>query len=200
MLLNAAPQRGFSLVEVLVTIVVITVGLLGMFALQSRGSVIEMEAYQRAQAIALAQDMEARIRNNRARFDATFRTAYAQETAPAVWGSAGSVNCPAGVVGAVAEGCQWGELLLGKGETLGSGAALTEVGAMIGARGCVIASSAPTDGAVGEYFVVVVWQGLQPSVDPASGSPAATCASTVNYGSGLRRGVVTRVLVPKLEG
>lgn len=197
--MSAAPQRGFSLVEVLVTIVVIAVGLLGMFGLQSRGSVIEMEAYQRAQAIALVQDMEARIRNNRARFDGAFRASYASETAPAVWGTAGSVDC-SGAVGAAAEGCQWGQLLRGTGETLGSGAALTEVGAMIGARGCVIAPSAPTADAVGEYFVVVVWQGLHASVDPAQGSPAGTCASAVDYGPGLRRGVVTRVLVPKLQG
>ena len=62
-------NRGMSLIEILVGVVI---GLLGMFGMQSRASVVEMEAYQRAQALALLKDMESRIRTNRAQFDAAF--------------------------------------------------------------------------------------------------------------------------------
>jgi type IV pilus assembly protein PilV len=50
-------QRGTSLVEVLVTVIVLAFGLLGIAALQAKAQVGNLEAYQRAQAVVLLQDM-----------------------------------------------------------------------------------------------------------------------------------------------
>ena len=59
------PARGFSLIEVLVTILILTVGLLGLAGLQSRALTSQMEAYQRSQALILLKDMADRINANR---------------------------------------------------------------------------------------------------------------------------------------
>jgi type IV pilus assembly protein PilV len=195
---SPAQSRGFSLIEVLVTILILVIGLLGMFGMQGRASVVEMEAYQRAQALALLKDMESRIRTNRAQFDAAFTAAYADMGKPLVFGTDSAVDCK-DAVGAKREVCQWSQVLLGAAETL-SAAPATQVGAVIGARGCVMALPAPTNSAVSEFFIVVVWQGLNPSEGPANGTPAAVCAQDVDFGRGLRRFATARVLVPKLEG
>lgn len=62
-------SRGFSLMEVLVTVIIISVGLLGVAALQSVGLRNGLTAYQRTQATMLAYDMSDRMRANRAGFD-----------------------------------------------------------------------------------------------------------------------------------
>jgi type IV pilus assembly protein PilV len=72
------------------------------------------------------------------------------------------------------------------------------VGAMIGARGCLIRAEPPTTGSMADVFVVVVWQGMSDGTDPVAGSPAALCASGVDFGAGRRRGVSLRVMVPAL--
>lgn len=58
-------RDGFTLIEVLVTLVILTFGLLGIAGLMAKGQRISFEAYQRQQAVALASDMAERIRGNR---------------------------------------------------------------------------------------------------------------------------------------
>ena len=58
-------QRGTSLIEVMVTVVILTFGLLGLAGLQSRLQLSEMEAYQRSQALILLDDMASRVTTNR---------------------------------------------------------------------------------------------------------------------------------------
>ena len=48
-------QRGTSLVEVLVTMVILAIGLLALAGLQARLHVLQIESYQRAQALILLQ-------------------------------------------------------------------------------------------------------------------------------------------------
>ena len=57
-------QSGVSLVEVLVTVVLLAFGLLGIAAFQAKAQVGSLEAYQRAQAVVLLEDMQARISGN----------------------------------------------------------------------------------------------------------------------------------------
>lgn len=58
------PRRGFSLLEVLVTLIVMSVGLLGLAALQATTLQNNHSAYQRVQATLLASDMADRMRSN----------------------------------------------------------------------------------------------------------------------------------------
>jgi type IV pilus assembly protein PilV len=62
---NGRTSRGFTLVEVLVTVVVISVGLLGVIALQVVSLRNNHDSYIRTQATALADDIIDRIRSNR---------------------------------------------------------------------------------------------------------------------------------------
>ena len=57
-------QQGFSMVEILVTVVVIAIGLLGLAGLQATSLRNTEESYQRSQAATLAYDMLDRMRAN----------------------------------------------------------------------------------------------------------------------------------------
>ncbi len=143
-------QRGATMVEVLVSIVILTIGLLGLAGLQSRLQVSEMEAYQRAQALVLLNDMANKISTNR-------NEAESYQTAAPL--GAGE-DCPAaGETRQEADFNQWCMALKGAAEVSGG----SNVGAMIGGRGCV------ENIADHEYMVTVAWQGLVPlSAPPAS--------------------------------
>ena len=63
-------QSGMTLVEVLVTLVLISVGLLGVAALQLTTLKSNQESYVRSQATMLAADMLDRMRSNQSGFNA----------------------------------------------------------------------------------------------------------------------------------
>ena len=69
MQMHPRTQRGVSLVEVLVAMVILAVGLLGLVGLQGRLHVLQMESYQRAQALMLLHDMASRVMLNRSNAD-----------------------------------------------------------------------------------------------------------------------------------
>lgn len=60
-------EKGFTLIEVLVAILVLSVGLFGLGGLMITGMKNNQSSYQRTQATWLAYDMADRIRTNRAR-------------------------------------------------------------------------------------------------------------------------------------
>lgn len=62
--LEALGQRGFSLVEILITILIIGVGLMGTATLQLTGLGSNQGAYLRSQASILVYDMADRLRGN----------------------------------------------------------------------------------------------------------------------------------------
>jgi type IV pilus assembly protein PilV len=142
---------GFSLLEVLITIVVIAIGLLGLAGLQTRLQVSEMEAYQRSQALMLLQDMADRVAANRA--NAADYVAFS----PLGTGDSQDTNC-AGLSGAALDACEWSNSLKGAGETVDG----SNVGAMVGGRGCIQVV------ALDEYLITVAWQGLTPISAPPS--------------------------------
>lgn len=63
--LKCRPQRGFTLIEMLVTVVVLSIGLLGLAGLQASGLRSNHSAYLRTQATFLAADIADRMRANR---------------------------------------------------------------------------------------------------------------------------------------
>jgi type IV pilus assembly protein PilV len=185
-LIEPRSQRGVTLVEVLVTMVILAVGLLGLVALQARVQVLQAESYQRAQALMLLKDMAGRIANNRN--DANLYVTGAN--APVGVGGA----CPnAGATRREADVAEWCSALQGASETLGGGS----VGAMVGGRGCV------EDLGSGRYLVTVTWQGLAPISAPPAG--VACAANQYDGGAGsactndlCRRAVTTIVRIPTL--
>lgn len=172
-------QRGISMVEVLVSMVILSFGLLSLIVLHGRLHVLQSESYQRSQALILLSDMANRIQLNRNDADA-YVTAGPLGTGAA---------CPAGAATrAEADVSEWCTALSGAGERLNA----TDVGAMVGARACI------DNIAAGEYLVTVAWQGMA----PLSAPPAAIgCAANLYNGpagtpcqNDLCRRVVTTVV------
>jgi type IV pilus assembly protein PilV len=142
-------ERGTSLIEVLVTILIVSFGLLGLAGLQSRMQMAEMESYQRAQALILMDDMASRIAVNRA-MAADYAVA-----APLV---GAGMPCPTNpVTRPEIDSAVWCNALQGAAEVT---SANNDVGAVVGGRGCV--ESLPNN----EYMVTVAWQGLTPVAAP----------------------------------
>lgn len=150
-------SRGFTLVEVLVALVMLAFGVLSIARLLARAGEAELEAVQRTQAMALAQDIVDRINSNRAN--------AAQYVGDYVPGD-GLQQCAegAGVSLADRDRCQWtnqlaGALVLDEGRP---------IGAPLLARGCVVAS------APNLYVVAIAWQGVTPTEAPDNGCGEGT--------------------------
>lgn len=163
-------NTGFSMIEVLITMVILMVGLLGLAGLQVKALTAQMESYQRAQALILLKDMADRVNANRANA-ASYVTAVGTGAA-----------CPAAGASIASQDLnQWCNALLGAAETQSG---VGNVGAMIGARGCITQTVAPVVGAPAQYLVAVAWQGLNNTV-----APTITCGQD-QYGSETLRRVI----------
>jgi type IV pilus assembly protein PilV len=180
--MSCAPrQAGLTLVEVLVSVVILLVGLLGLAALMTNSEKAESESYQRAQALLLLQDMVGRINANRAVAACYAFTTDAAAGTPylGVGGDASGLACGVGSATANTRAIQdladWNSLLSGASETAGG-----SVGAMVGARGCVTAD----DVANRVYTVSVAWQGLTATKAPDS---TLNCAKNLYGDEKLRR-------------
>jgi len=180
-------NAGFSLIEILVSLVVLLIGLLGFASLLVHANKAEMESYQRVQALILLQDMADRINTNR-------KVASCYVTPNPTGGSAyvgtGYSSTPVCTAGsaeqqtrAVADLTEWNTVLQGAAET--NAISGNSVGAMIGARGCVA-----YDSTTKQYTVTVVWQGLSATASPTAG---LTCGSGL-YGTETKRRAVSTVL------
>lgn len=176
-------ELGFSMIEVLVTIVILVFGLLGLAGMQARMVTLEMESYQRSQALLLLNDMAARIEARVAANGANYVTAT-----PLGTGDVQPSSCTSVAVGADRDKCEWSNLL--KGATEISGA--NKVGGMIGARGCITEVQAPNPAAgvctPGIYQVEVAWQGIV-----GTAAPSFNCGSGLYGDEALRRLVSLRV-------
>jgi type IV pilus assembly protein PilV len=83
-----APQYGFSLIEAMVTLVVLSVGMIGIASLYGQGLGAGRTALYRTQAVNLAADMADRIRVNR-----LGAAAYGAAAANNNCDPPGAVNC-----------------------------------------------------------------------------------------------------------
>jgi type IV pilus assembly protein PilV len=182
--------RGFTMIEVLVTLVIMMFGLLGLAGLILKGQKASFEAYQRNQALIIAVDMAEKMKNNRlatGQIDDALYLAGAPVGTPL---GAAQVAVPTACI-MVAAACStaetaafdlatWNNLLVGTQET----STLTggNVGGIINARGCIERA-----GAAGTPIrVSVSWQGDVDTVAPAS----SACGLGL-YGTAGRRRVVS---------
>lgn len=181
--LRCKRASGASMIEVLVTMVIIAFGLLGMAGLQSRMQVAEMEAYQRAQALLLLDDMSSRLATNR---NTTVLDGYV--TASAIDADTACSTAYSGSAMVQKDLKEWCLALQGAAEVNGT----QKVGAVIGGRGCIQSLGNR------EYMITVAWQGLLPlSAPPASvpcGQDSYNGGSTSKCINDLCRRVVTTVV------
>ncbi len=166
--------------EALVAMLIVAFGVLGFVGLQARTAVSNLEGYQRAQALVLLGDISQRMSINRVgtrngyyvRSDIGVN-ACTTPTAPSPPPSNFNV---AAYDTANTDICAWADLIRGAAEKDAGG---TNVGAMLGARGCITATANPN-----EYLVTIVWQGIQ-----ASGPAPQACGQNQYGNENLRRGI-----------
>ena len=163
-----ARLRGFAMAEVLVTMALLAIGMLGMAGLQTKTSAMQMEAYQRAQALALAQDMADRI---------VARKTLAESYVGNDYGTGDEQNCSA-MTSYALDKCMWGNAIRGAAEKIGT----ERVGTLLGGRGCVV------NPATNQYAVVVVWQGMV-----GTAAPSVACGRNLYGTDTLRRAVVVPI-------
>jgi type IV pilus assembly protein PilV len=178
---NMNRQRGVSLLEALITIVILAFGILGLAGLEAKLQTVEVESYARSQALVLLDDMAARLSAHRG-VAATYVAA-----SPLGTGDTQPADCSGTALGVERDICEWSNALKGNMERSGS----SVIGAMIGGRGCIeqLAGVDPPS-----YRVTVTWQGLSPTV-----VPGIDCAQSL-YGANdaLRRTVAKVVSVAAL--
>lgn len=172
-------QAGGLLIEVLVSLVVFSFGLLGYTAMQARGAVAEFEALQRSQALVLVEDMVSRLNANRANAD-DYVTA-------GLIGSGDVADCAA-LAGAALDLCEWGNLIRGSTETR----AAVRIGSMTGARGCITRAADASN----RYTVSIAWQGMAATAAPPSPCGQGDAAFPTEA---LRRTVAVTVCVAQLR-
>lgn len=192
-------QRGDTLLEVLISLVLVCFGMLGFAGFISKVELTEMETHQRTQADVVLGEMVDRIRA------ISVGNSYANAANYVLDGSIGTgderpASCPALNVPATAaeaaahDLCEWSNALKGASEKKSE----ANIGGMIGARACIIEvqppSTLPGSCAPGIYQVTVVWQGLNPTKAPED-SPANRCGKDQYGDEKLRRVLSERVVL-----
>ena len=195
-------QSGFSMVEVLVTIIILLIGLLGLAGLMVQSQRSEVESYQRVQALILLKDMVGRINANRkvASCYAFTPTAVPNPATSSTYLGTGTTVAPSCAAGTAVQNNQavndmkaWSALLTGAAEVSGGG----NVGAMVGARGCVsygagtelLDKNGVAIPGSGIYTIAVAWQGLS-----STGIATPSCAQGLFGANDAQRRVVSLTL------
>ena len=190
-------NSGFTMLEILISLFLIAVGLLGMLGLQAHATVAEFESYQRGQALILVQDMVDRINANRGAGLCYAITTDAATGSPQLGAGSAATTCTAAVGTVVTRAmadkdlADWDNALNGAAETKSG----VNVGAMLSARGCVT-----QDLVTGNYRVAVAWQGMNPTIAPTAVDASATCGLNQYGNEALRREVSITFRMADLDG
>lgn len=184
-------MRGFTLLEVLITVVILAFGLLGLTNLQTKLHMSQMESYQRAQMVLLVDDFASRLKVNEVEAD-FYRTDVNDNKVIEAneWlGKDSPENCAAPGTRAEIDRCEWHAQLLGSSEALAG----ANVGAALDARGCVVREqqAVPATCTPARYRIMVAWQGLYETA-----APVLTCGQGL-YGANdaIRRVISTTVTI-----
>lgn len=173
-------QSGVTLIEVLVTILILAFGLIGLVGLQVKVQGAQAEGYQRAQAVLLVQDMANRLSASRVSA-ASYVTA-----SPLGTGDSQPASCTA-LTGASRDQCEWSHAIQGAAEVSGA----NSIGAMLNARGCISKLATNPD----VYRIAVAWQGAGETT-PSS----ITCGQGSYTSENLRRAIAATVTIANLSG
>jgi len=171
-----------------VSLLLLTVGLLGVAGLQARMQTAGIEAFQRAQAIVLLQDMVDRINANR-------RNAASYVTVDPLGTGITPVDCNALGTVALRDQCEWSTALTGATETKTAGGVPSSIGAMNEARGCI---TVPVTTMPREVVVAVVWQGIAATLVPTATACGLGVAAYGGDGK-LRRAMIARIKIACLQ-
>lgn len=153
-------QAGFTLVEVLVTILIVAIGLLAGAALQLISKKTSFDAVQRTSAAGLTREILERMRANPTALDSYLVDAVTEMSEPAT--DCEQVQCSPAQL-AEYDRWVWREALLGNAETEGG----TAAGGLSSPEGCITAGAA-----CGQFDIAIAWRGVTPLPEPGPGTPA----------------------------
>lgn len=165
---SSSPQAGVGLIEVLVALLVFTIGILGLGATQLAAKRATYEAIQRSIASSLASDILERMRGNSGEL-ASYAVSEVGSSALTATISCISSSCSTKDLAAF-DLHEWSGLLAGASEKITIAKNNVYAGGLLDSRACI----AVEDGLV---TVAIAWRGLDDSINPV----AANCGQ----GSGL---------------
>jgi type IV pilus modification protein PilV len=156
--------QGFTLIEVLVTLVLTAIALFGFVELQNRAQIANLEATQRAYATAIASNMAEQIKANpEIGADCNLTASFDVGGVHNTWNH----QCQSGG-NSIQE---WYDDLEGSRETINSGS--QKIGSIKNGQGCINYTAAvPASGTPAKYTVSVAWKGFQKT---AAGGPQGSC-------------------------
>ncbi len=153
--------RGFTLIEVLVTLLIFSIGLLAVAGLQTISKKANYDALQRTTASLLASDMVERMRAN-----GRMLSEYTLDEGVALGGGtlgAAPVDCTAANCNATQMAwydlAEWEQALDGNSELVED----TPTGGLVSPQACI---EGPVGGAAGLYTVSIAWRGVTPLSNP----------------------------------
>lgn len=175
-------HRAISILEILVTIFILAFAILGLGNMQMKLQITQQNAYQRAQAIMLIDDINNRILANR-----TMANDYVTTNILGT-GDTQPNDCSNLAIGAANDLCEWSNALKGKNEKNGQ----INSGGISEGRGCIelLQSSNNTPGICTPaiYRISVAWQGVSKLA-----SSSLSCGRGL-YGNDAYRRVITRIV------
>ena len=195
-------QSGGTLIEILVTLVILLFGLLGLFGVSSRAYTAELEALQRVRALQLVQDMASRVNANRKAAgcysDGATGIQLGTGTTTVSECTAASTATEVQKAQAKADLIQWDAQLKGEDTLVAIAGASKGAGALINAVGCIQQTMEDT---ATVYLVSVAWQGLAKTAAPAVLDEVAKPCGSDSFGDdALHRLVTTKIHIGNLAG
>jgi type IV pilus assembly protein PilV len=200
-------QRGVGLIEVLITLVVLAIGLLGIAALQLLSKRTNFEAAERTIATQLAYDILERMRANPTALQTYAGTSdsaapvlgyqSAVFTAEPTPNCSGSATACSPIALATHDLWEWEQKLLGAQEVTTDGG---QAGGLVMPKACIATNvAAGVADRSGRYSVAIVWRGnteISDPVNPVSPAPAfdpyACGRDTGALGTGLYDGATVK--------
>jgi type IV pilus assembly protein PilV len=164
---NRRAQAGIGLIEVLIAVLVFSVGMLGMTAMQLGAKRSSYEATQRSIATSLARDILERIRSNPAALS-TYVVAELGSVAVVAGTNCSLItsDCSTAVL-AARDLYDWNELLKGASEVIIIGGTPSNAGGLVDSRACITNTS-------GFVTVAIAWKGVNDMTNPTD----STCGES----------------------
>lgn len=151
-------QQGFSLIEVLVALIILSIGLLGIAGLQITSKQTNFEAVQRTTATMLARDMIERMRVNASELAAYTNSGSGFAFTPESGITTAATDCSSSSCNTTTmvnyDLYEWEKAIAGTSEVSSGGA---NTGGLVSPTGCI---SVPAGAPAGTVTVAIAWRGM----------------------------------------
>lgn len=199
-------ESGLTMIEVLVTFVILAVGVLGVVSLLATSKTSEFESVQRARAVTLADSMLEKIRANPASLDIYASDPNNPVLTPVVGAYGATVPSPDCRTAfcapddlAAFDLWLWKQELLGAPVTAMMSGSVTPTAGLAQVNGCISFAPFPGDQNTGVLRVIVQWEGLQETTDGVTAAPFRCGGAAANADDNRRSVVVSTVVLDEAD-